>query len=745
MSMSQNRNPWLGLATYEEESVCGSSPYIFCGRDKDIDGVYSYVENNILITLYGKSGVGKSSLLQAGIFPRLRANNYFPVLVRLGVDDNASDYSTIVVARLNEELKKHGCMSVVYDESVSLSNASDESYLWYYFHSRRFYGKNQQIIYPVIVVDQFEELFFLHRDRLDLFLKQLYLLLDDSSLGVEDIESADVTNYRIIVALREDDLFRLEDTVDRLRLVEMKHSRYRLTEMNWDSARMVVSEPGYGLFYENEMDEVVDIIVKESVGEDGLISTAVLSLLCNMFYEKTIGIGRKKMSLHAVHYFMEGSKGNYLSSFYEDIKVRLGDPAKWYYIEDNLITDDGRRKFVLKSEFIKNVPDSEFLFQERTAMLRYVTTSSKREKNVEIIHDLLARQLLNSKEDRKIKEKSVRLRRIIYAIAAVVLCLIAIIGKISNANNNLKEAYYDMQIIQSRYLASEARISIDHGDLDRATKLLLYALPAELNAPDRPYTLEAEAAMHDVYQLRNPVDTIKSRSSVDVAVFSEDGKQIYVFGKGETLTRNIYDAETLTHMDDAPKAFGIARKYFFHDKSRDGNFVMERRDVDKNEYAGSFRDVRFVDGISYWYGNSSNVVFSNDSKKCLINYGNHIESFELFKGYTRSHIILGHDESRTINTAVFSPCGNYILYATSDSNAYVTTIASDNPILVLPHGASVNSAAFSPDGHKIVTTSADRKVLVWKFVPLSEQLDSYNADRGHWELSKADKDKYHLQ
>ena len=36
-----------------------------------------------LTVLYGKSGLGKTSLLQAGLYPLLRAEHYFPVHLRL--------------------------------------------------------------------------------------------------------------------------------------------------------------------------------------------------------------------------------------------------------------------------------------------------------------------------------------------------------------------------------------------------------------------------------------------------------------------------------------------------------------------------------------------------------------------------------------------------------------------------------------------------------------------------------------
>jgi len=61
-------SPYKGLARYEE----GDAPYFF-GRDADAELVVANVLAARLTLLFGGSGVGKSSLLHAGVAPRLRA------------------------------------------------------------------------------------------------------------------------------------------------------------------------------------------------------------------------------------------------------------------------------------------------------------------------------------------------------------------------------------------------------------------------------------------------------------------------------------------------------------------------------------------------------------------------------------------------------------------------------------------------------------------------------------------------
>ena len=87
MSTSGNsKNPWLGLKSYSE----GKRLY---GRDSDIDDLSQKIIYNTQTVIYGKSGIGKSSLLKAGIFPILRRNGFFPVYVRLVHEEGQGSYA----------------------------------------------------------------------------------------------------------------------------------------------------------------------------------------------------------------------------------------------------------------------------------------------------------------------------------------------------------------------------------------------------------------------------------------------------------------------------------------------------------------------------------------------------------------------------------------------------------------------------------------------------------------------------
>ena len=56
-------NPWKGLQPYlDSEDDLKLHP--FCGRENVVREMFDLIDNNIITTLYGKSGIGKTSLLR---------------------------------------------------------------------------------------------------------------------------------------------------------------------------------------------------------------------------------------------------------------------------------------------------------------------------------------------------------------------------------------------------------------------------------------------------------------------------------------------------------------------------------------------------------------------------------------------------------------------------------------------------------------------------------------------------------
>src|SRR6266513_1465691 len=80
---------FLGLQSYTEAQAG-----LFFGRDKEINLLTTLIRTNTLTIVFGKSGTGKTSLLNAGVFPKLRIDYCLPFRIRLEFRDDSPDLVT---------------------------------------------------------------------------------------------------------------------------------------------------------------------------------------------------------------------------------------------------------------------------------------------------------------------------------------------------------------------------------------------------------------------------------------------------------------------------------------------------------------------------------------------------------------------------------------------------------------------------------------------------------------------------
>jgi len=61
--------------------------HLFHGRDKEKRHLFQLIVLNDIVVLFGKSGIGKSSLLNAGVCPALEERDLHPLFIRLNNTD----------------------------------------------------------------------------------------------------------------------------------------------------------------------------------------------------------------------------------------------------------------------------------------------------------------------------------------------------------------------------------------------------------------------------------------------------------------------------------------------------------------------------------------------------------------------------------------------------------------------------------------------------------------------------------
>src|SRR5208283_4030543 len=211
-------NPWPGLATFDEESH-----NFFYGRSSELTQLVGLVQRTNVTLLYGRSGLGKSSLINAGLFFELRKEprEYFPVPVTLrfstvqSQEISALDY---LVQRVKEDIS----VALVAAKIDARPPALNET-LYEYFHREDidFWDKRNRPLTAVLVFDQFEELFTLGASD-DLARKRTEYFLQEFAALAEGMHTAPVLrrfeenpgakaacdflkhSFKIIICIRED-------------------------------------------------------------------------------------------------------------------------------------------------------------------------------------------------------------------------------------------------------------------------------------------------------------------------------------------------------------------------------------------------------------------------------------------------------------------------------------------------------------------------------------------------------------
>jgi WD40 repeat protein len=214
------RSPYVGLIPYAEADAD-----FFFGRERDTRVIVANLRGSVLTLLYGASGVGKSSVLLAGVLPRLRDRE------RAQQADDGAAVSVAVVrhwrsdppAELAEALRTSveeasGLDQPRWDRSAPLIDAVRE---W-----------TAHVRTALVILDQFEEYFLYHPDEYGpgTFADALAEIVNDPALRVH-----------VLISLREDALSQL----DRFKatIPGLFTNYLRLDHLDRPSARRAIEGP----------------------------------------------------------------------------------------------------------------------------------------------------------------------------------------------------------------------------------------------------------------------------------------------------------------------------------------------------------------------------------------------------------------------------------------------------------------------------------------------------------------------
>ncbi|MDE2358347.1 MAG: ATP-binding protein, partial [Betaproteobacteria bacterium] len=118
------QHPWLGLASFTEETQG-----YFYGREEEVAELGRRVQRKTLTLLFGQSGLGKTSILRAGIVPRLRPMGYCPVYVRVDYSAESPAPSEQIKQAIFRATQRSG-------EWTQTGVAVEGESLWEFLHHR---------------------------------------------------------------------------------------------------------------------------------------------------------------------------------------------------------------------------------------------------------------------------------------------------------------------------------------------------------------------------------------------------------------------------------------------------------------------------------------------------------------------------------------------------------------------------------------------------------------------------------
>ena len=433
---------FIGLKAYTEEQS-----KMFFGRDEEIQALYQLIKSHTITIVFGKSGTGKTSLLNAGVFPKLRKDYCLPFRIRLEFTDECPDLLGQVKQVLKSEIDKYG---------FKVSSYPGEETLWEYFHREPLW----QVVTPVLVFDQFEEIFTLasksarfKKEELDVFIEELADLAENSipeKLKQKIIDDHDDSglNYsqqkaKIVFAFREDFLAEIESITSRIPSV--KYSRFRLKPMNGMQANEVITKTWKQAIQPSEATKIVYFLTNEGEADNEALSfnkqdilevePSLLSQVCSYIDKERLQEGQATISSD---FLAKYPKGKILRSLYEevvsesarnvnDIPAEEGktfvNPIK-VFVEENLITDDGfRTRFLIKEIDENLLPGVDVLKRKY-----YVREEGQ---FIELTHDVIVPLVKADREQRRkqialleAKQKASRKhRQILFAVAFIGILL----------------------------------------------------------------------------------------------------------------------------------------------------------------------------------------------------------------------------------------------------------------------------------------------------------------------------------
>jgi WD40 repeat protein len=298
-----------------------------------------------------------------------------------------------------------------------------------------------------------------------------------------------------------------------------------------------------------------------------------------------------------------------------------------------------------------------------------------------------------------------RRRRRVLTSALGLLGLVAVIVAVAalaardQANEAQKQKRRAGELVAQSYAESGRQLLVDRRFQEAIPHLLVARRNGEDSAPLRMMFWEATRHLP-------AVPALEHHGFVVSAAFSSDGTRVVTASHDRTA--RVWDTATGKPITNPLEHQGEVRSAAF---SPDGTRVVTASD-DRTARVWDAATGKPITSPLEHQGEVRSAAFSPDGTRVVT--ASHDKTARVWDAVTGKLLTSALGHQAEVVTAAFSPDGTRVVTTSRDQTARVWDAETGKPITSpLEHQGEVRSAAFSSDGMRVVTASADRTARVW--------------------------------
>lgn len=443
---------FLGLQPYTEDDA-----YCFKGRTEESQELFHLIVRNDYTVCYAESGEGKTSLLNAGVYPLLRENMHFPISITFTSDDykvTPERFDTIIdrcikdsIAEYNEKNKgvivEYKLCSTDFQGLDCQAELQQELCKYSWWKLRNYKPQAMGFTFtPVFVFDQFEEVFNLPSSIV--WTKKFFNWLEDISTDIcpkEMVEKVrniigykaafpvikEEKGFKAIFSLRKEFIGELDYWgMQKSFIPSLKNNRYCLKPLTYDGAKKVMTQQHS--FGETKVEQILTHFVNqyskepEKTIEEHLpvIPALLLSVVCDS-WENDINAFAEQ-STAEINQSLNTVLEHFLNQAIDAIVQQLSDqdpninPEQCHHDLETAIFAliDGNGKRVRTKTTNASLTQIDFNVKYKLALSQHriiKVTKVDGEDYVEIVHDSLCPAITKRKLNAESKEREAQLQR----------------------------------------------------------------------------------------------------------------------------------------------------------------------------------------------------------------------------------------------------------------------------------------------------------------------------------------------